>query len=149
VWQVLCTQQLNTQSFQHKRNNLEVLVVFVISPSQNTSKLVYSAINDGLRSTREDYRSLLLLIIRAITRHFLPPKSIDLHEYTWTNVYFLHFIQSPQQAVWTHHTFVVSYNTVWLIKPSSGSWLFFYSHLYSPASIPTISSVYTLEYCFL
>jgi hypothetical protein len=34
-----------------------------------------------------------------------------------------------------------------LIEPSLGIWLF-YIHLYSSASIPTLSSVYILKYWF-
>jgi hypothetical protein len=39
--------------------------------------------------------------------------SINIHESTWCHApeciwSFLHFIASPQRAMWTHHTFVVS-----------------------------------------
>jgi hypothetical protein len=58
---------------------------------------------------------------------------------------FLYFIPSPQYDVWTHHTFISSYNTYRLIKPS---WVIFLLSLhYSSASIPTLTSVYILEYC--
>jgi hypothetical protein len=63
------------------------------------------------------------------------------------NKMFLYFIPSPQQVVWTHHTYIISYNMFWPIKPSSCIWLF-YIHPYSSASIPTLASVYILEYWF-
>jgi hypothetical protein len=65
----------------------------------------------------------------------------ELDQYIETKDCYLFVIPSPQQAGWTHHTFVPSYNVFRLIEPWSRFWLLFYIHLYSSASFPAVASV--------
>jgi hypothetical protein len=61
--------------------------------------------------------------------------------------FFILFHYCNKKEIWIHHTLTSFYNMCWLIELSSGIW-FVYVHLYWSASIPTLASVYILEWCF-
>jgi hypothetical protein len=62
-------------------------------------------------------------------------------------VKFPYFVSSPQYGMWMHHIFVIFYNML-LLSESSSDICIVYLRLCWSASIPTLVSVYKLEYCF-